>query len=75
LTRRPGDEGSAGRRRVRSVQAGTQGGYGVGVEGRPIPISDVWIAAHAMETGADLASADGHFEHVEGIVWVRVAAA
>ncbi len=28
-----------------------------------------------METGADLVSADGHFEHVEGIVWVRVAAA
>ena len=44
-------------------------------KGRPIPTNDVWIAAHAMETGADLVSADGHFEHVEGIVWVRVAAA
>ena len=33
------------------------------------------IVAHAMETGADLVSADGHSEHVEGIVWVRVAAA
>ena len=32
------------------------------------------IAAHAMETGADLVSADGHFGHVDGIVWVRVAA-
>ena len=44
-------------------------------KGRPIPTNDVWIAAHAMETGADLVSADGHFENVEGIVWVRVAAA
>ena len=43
-------------------------------KGRPIPTNDVWIAAHAMETGADLVSADGHFEHVDGIVWVRVTA-
>lgn len=43
-------------------------------KGRPIPTNDVWIAAHAMETGADLVSAYGHFEQVEGIVWVRVAA-
>lgn len=43
-------------------------------KGRPIPTNDVWIAAHAMETGADLVSADDHFENVEGIVWVRVAA-
>ncbi|MYC64423.1 MAG: type II toxin-antitoxin system VapC family toxin [Caldilineaceae bacterium SB0661_bin_34] len=42
-------------------------------KGRPIPTNDVWIAAHAMETGADLVSADAHFEHVEGVVWVRVA--
>ena len=27
-------------------------------KGRPIPTNDVWIAAHAMETGADLVSAD-----------------
>ena len=41
-------------------------------KGRPIPTNDVWIAAHAMETGADLVSGDGHFEHVDGIAWVRV---
>ena len=41
-------------------------------KGRPIPTNDVWIAAHAMETGADLISADSHFEYVDGIVWVRV---
>ena len=43
-------------------------------KGRPIPTNDVWIAAHAMETGADLVSAEGHFEHVDGIAWVRVSA-
>ena len=43
-------------------------------KGRPIPTNDVWIAAHAMETGADLVSADAHFEHVDGIAWVRVSA-
>ena len=41
-------------------------------KGRPIPTNDVWIAAHAMETGADLVSADAHFEHVDGIVWMRI---
>ena len=39
-------------------------------KGRPSPTNDVWIAAHAMETGADLVSADRHFEHVDGIAWV-----
>lgn len=39
-------------------------------KGRPLPTNDVWIAAHAMETGADLVSADSHFEHVDGIVWI-----
>lgn len=43
-------------------------------KGRPIPTNDIWIAAHAMETGTDLVSADSHFEHVDGIVWVQVAA-
>lgn len=41
-------------------------------KGRPIPTNDVWIAAHAMETGADLISADRHFDLIDGIVWVRV---
>ena len=41
-------------------------------KGRPIPTNDVWIAAHAMETGADLVSADRHFEYVDGIVWIPV---
>ena len=31
------------------------------------------IAAHAMETGADLVSADRHFEHVDGTAWAPPA--
>ncbi len=41
-------------------------------KGRPLPPNVVWIAAHAMETGADLVSADRRFEHVDGIAWVRL---
>ncbi|MYD89713.1 MAG: type II toxin-antitoxin system VapC family toxin [Caldilineaceae bacterium SB0662_bin_9] len=44
------------------------------VKRRPIPINDVWIAAHAMETGADLVSADNPFGYVDGIAWVRMEA-
>ena len=39
--------------------------------GQPIPTNDVWIAAHAMETGADLVSADSHFGHIDQVVWVN----
>lgn len=35
-------------------------------KGRPIPTNDIWIAAHAQETGADLISSDPHFDHIEG---------
>lgn len=40
-------------------------------KGQPIPTNDIWIAAHAMETGADLISFDRHFGHIEGIAWVK----
>ena len=43
-------------------------------KGRPIPTNDVWIAAHAMETGAELVSADRHFSHIDGIVWTPIDA-
>lgn len=39
------------------------------VKGRPIPTNDVWIAAHAMETGAELLTRDRHFEEIDGLVW------
>lgn len=43
---------------------------GLRKKGRPIPTNDIWIAAHAMESGADLISADPHFGHIEGLPWV-----
>ena len=41
-------------------------------KGTPIPTNDVWIAAHAMETGTDLVSADSHFGYVDQVVWVAL---
>jgi tRNA(fMet)-specific endonuclease VapC len=43
---------------------------GLRSKGRPIPTNDIWVAAHTMETGADLLSYDRHFEHVNGLAWV-----
>ena len=40
-------------------------------KGQPIPTNDVWIAAHAMATGADLVSPDSHFGHIDQVVWVK----
>jgi tRNA(fMet)-specific endonuclease VapC len=38
--------------------------------GQPIPLNDVWIAAHALETGSVLATYDAHFAAVPGLrVW------
>ena len=42
-------------------------------KGRPIPSNDIWIAAHTMETGADLVSCDRHFDHVDGLAWIRLS--
>lgn len=35
--------------------------------GTPIPTNDIWIAAHAFETGAELITFDRHFEAVRGL--------
>jgi len=40
------------------------------VAGTPLPINDVWIAAHAIETGSVIVTYDTHFLKVSGIrVW------
>ena len=39
-------------------------------KGRPIPANDIWIAAHALEAGADLVSYDRHFDQIDGLVLV-----
>ena len=42
--------------------------------GSPLPINDVWIAAHALETGSWLVSYDRHFTAVPGVLlWDRLA--
>jgi tRNA(fMet)-specific endonuclease VapC len=35
--------------------------------GTPIPTNDIWIAAHVLETGAELITFDRHFEAVSGL--------
>lgn len=35
--------------------------------GNKIPINDVWIAAHTLETGARLYSYDRHFQHIPNL--------
>lgn len=41
--------------------------------GTPIPTNDIWIAAHAFESGAELVSFDEHFGAVPGLVWTTPA--
>lgn len=40
---------------------------GLKTAGTPLPINDVWIAAHAMETGSVIVTYDLHFSKVPGI--------
>jgi len=35
--------------------------------GNPIPINDIWIAAHAVETGSMLITFDAHFKKITGL--------
>ena len=38
--------------------------------GTPIPINDVWIAAHSIETGSNIITFDSHFKKIAGLrVW------
>ena len=42
--------------------------------GTPIPINDVWIAAHALETGSVLVTFDEHFTAIPGLrLWDELA--
>jgi len=47
---------------------------GLKERGRPIPVNDIWIAAQAMETGADLLSFDRHYQLVDGLAWHDLSA-
>jgi tRNA(fMet)-specific endonuclease VapC len=41
-------------------------------KGAPLPSNDIWIAAHAIESGAELLSFDRHFANIEGLVWTKL---
>ncbi len=58
---------------VTRVTADRFAGIALGLKrkGQPLPVNDVWIAAQALETGADLLSSDRHFGEVEGLSWLR----
>jgi tRNA(fMet)-specific endonuclease VapC len=39
-------------------------------QGKMLPINDIWIAAHAIETGSKLITFDEHFKSISGLrVW------
>lgn len=38
-------------------------------QGTPIPANDIWIAAQALEHGAELVTMDKHFEKISGLVY------
>ena len=38
-------------------------------QGTPIPTNDIWIAAQAMEQGAELITSDQHFDKINGFVY------
>ncbi len=40
-------------------------------QGTPIPTNDIWIAAQAMEHGAELITMDKHFDKISGLVYSR----
>lgn len=40
------------------------------VSDTPLPINDIWIAAHAVETGSVLVTYDAHFSSIVGLrIW------
>ena len=38
------------------------------LQGTPIPSNDIWLAAQAIEHGAELITLDRHFENIAGLV-------
>jgi tRNA(fMet)-specific endonuclease VapC len=41
--------------------------------GSPIPINDVWIAAHVIESGAQLITYDQHFKKIKDLrIWDKL---
>ena len=41
--------------------------YALKKSGTPLPINDIWIASHAMETGSVIITYDRHFTQIPGL--------
>jgi tRNA(fMet)-specific endonuclease VapC len=47
--------------------------YELKKKGHLIPLNDIWIAAHAIETESMLITYDAHFKHVESLkLWQEI---
>lgn len=47
---------------------------GLKKRGGMIPLNDIWIAAHTVETGSKLITFDSHFKQVSGLrIWEELA--
>ncbi len=41
--------------------------------GTPVPINDIWIASHAIETGSVIVTYDNHFKSIKGLrLWDHI---
>ena len=40
--------------------------------GKPIPINDIWIASHCIETGSVLVTCDKHFNSIQGLRLIQI---
>lgn len=46
--------------------------HGLASSGTPLPINDVWIASHAVETGSTLITYDAHFTLIPKVrIWTN----
>ena len=40
------------------------------LQGKMIPLNDIWIAAHIIETGSNFITYDTHFKQITGLrIW------
>ena len=41
--------------------------------GTPLPVNDIWIASHAVETGSTVIKYDAHFKKIPGLrLWSQI---
>jgi len=47
--------------------------YNLKIKGVPLPVNDIWIAAHTIESGSILITYDEHFKNIENIrLWENI---